>query len=380
MENIEYIGANNGADIGSVLADFRQKQAYFRPAERLLSWYDRNARVLPWREHPDPYWIWVSEIMLQQTRLNVVIPYFHRFIDSLPDIPALAKAEETLLLKLWEGLGYYSRVRNMQKAARVIVECHGGKLPASYSALLELPGIGEYTAGAIASTAYRIPVPAVDGNVLRVMARLLCCREDVRQPAIKKRLRALVGEILPEKRPGDFNQAMMDLGATVCLPNTVPHCENCPLRIMCAGYQDGAPSRLPIKSFPKKRPVQKKTVLVLLSAGRVLLHRRPDSGLLAGLWEYPNVDGWLDEKEVNALLNQWGICPLAIEKTESARHIFSHVEWHMQGYLVYTADFRPTRDTVWADENAVREEYPLPGAFKYFTRNLALWFSKSRID
>lgn len=342
----------------------------------LLAWYDQNSRVLPWREQPDPYWIWVSEIMLQQTRLETVLPYFHRFVECLPNVPALAKAEESLLLKLWEGLGYYNRVRNMQKAARVIVERCGGELPASYKHLLELPGIGEYTAGAIASIAYRIPVPAVDGNVLRVMARLLDCREDIAKTRVRKALRAAVEAILPNERPGDFNQAMMDLGAMVCLPHTSPCCSLCPLRVMCAGYREGMASRLPVKSPPKPRAVQQKTVLVLVSRGKTLLRRRPAAGLLAGLWEFPNLDGWLSEEKVAALLEEWGICPLSVRRLEDARHVFTHREWHMQGYLVYAADALPVQDGLWVEEAAVREEYALPSAFGSFTRHLAHWLKE----
>ncbi|MEA4925878.1 MAG: A/G-specific adenine glycosylase [Syntrophomonadaceae bacterium] len=342
-------------------------------AEPLLAWYGQNSRALPWREQPEPYWVWTSEIMLQQTRLNVVLPYFHRFVECLPDIPALAKAEENLLLKVWEGLGYYNRVRNMQKAARIMVEHHSGRLPASYQQLLALPGIGEYTAGAIASIAYQIPVPAVDGNVLRVMARLLGCRADIAQPRVRKTLRAAVEAMLPGERPGDFNQAMMDLGAMVCLPHTSPACTLCPLRAMCVGYQEGIADRLPVKSSPKPRAVQQKTVLVLISQGKTLLRQRPTAGLLAGLWEFPTLDGWLSEENVALWLNEWGICPLSVTRVEESRHVFTHVEWQMQGYLVYAADAPAVPDGLWVDESAVHAEYAVPSAFKSFTKHLAQW-------
>ena len=342
-------------------------------ADPLLAWYGQNSRVLPWREQPDPYWVWISEIMLQQTRLNVVLPYFHRFVECLADIPALARVEENLLLKLWEGLGYYNRARNMQNAARIMVEHHSGRLPASYQQLLELPGIGEYTAGAIASIAYQIPVPAVDGNVLRVMTRLLGCRADIAQPRVRRALRAAVEAMLPDERPGDFNQAMMDLGAMVCLPHTSPGCKLCPLRAMCVGYQEGIADKLPVKSSPKPRAVQQKTVLVLISQGKTFLRQRPTPGLLAGLWEFPTMDGWLSEENVAALLNEWGICPLSVRRVEESRHVFTHMEWHMQGYLVYAADALTVPDGLWVDGLAVHEKYAVPSAFKSFTRYLAQW-------
>jgi|AGTN01.2.fsa_nt_gi A/G-specific adenine glycosylase len=355
------------------MAEAGQNQGLPLLAGPLLAWYDQNSRALPWREQPDPYWVWTSEIMLQQTRVEAVLPYFHRFVEKLPDIPALAEVQESLLLKLWEGLGYYSRVRNMQKAARIIMERHGGKLPASYQHLLELPGIGEYTAGAIASIAYHIPVPAVDGNVLRVMARLLGCRANITQPRVRKILRGAVEAMLPGERPGDFNQGLMDLGAMVCLPHASPRCSLCPLRAACVGHREESADRLPVKSPPKPRAVQQKTVLVLISQGKTLLRRRPAAGLLAGLWEFPNLDGWLSEEEVADFLNEWGICPLSVKRLEDSRHVFTHMEWHMRGYLVYTADAVAVQDGLWAEGAAVREEYALPSAFKPFTRHLAQW-------
>lgn len=339
-------------------------------ADPLLAWYDQNSRTLPWREHPDPYWVWVSEIMLQQTRVTVVLPYFHRFVEALPNIQALAEAEESLLLKLWEGLGYYSRVRNLQKAARMILEHHEGKLPASYPQLLALPGIGEYTAGAIASIAYHLPVPAVDGNVLRVMARLLSCRDDIAQSQVKKNLRAAVETMLPGERPGDFNQAMMDLGAMICAPNTTPSCQSCPLQALCSGYQEDIADLLPVKSSPQPRAVQQITVLVLICEGKVLLRRRPARGLLAGLWEFPNLDGWFDEEAVLALLAEWKLSSLSIRKLENARHVFTHREWHMWGYLITVADTPTVQDGFWVEETARRQEYALPSAFRPFIRYL----------
>jgi A/G-specific adenine glycosylase len=370
----EDLDMNNRVTPGFDMVATGQYQALPLLAEPLLAWYDQNARSLPWRDQPHPYRVWISEIMLQQTRLEVVLPYFHRFVESLPDVPALAGAEESLLLKLWEGLGYYNRARNMQKAARLMMERHGGELPASYLHLLELPGIGEYTAGAIASIAFGIPVPAVDGNVLRVMARILGCRDDIAQPRVRKAFRAAVEAMLPGHRPGDFNQAMMDLGAMVCLPHTSPCCSLCPLGDLCTGHREGVADKLPVKSPPKPRAVQQKTVLVLLSRGKTLLRRRPARGLLAGLWEFPTLDGWLSQEDVSALLQQWSIRPLSMRRLEDARHVFTHMEWHMQGYLVYAAaEDLNLQDGLWVEEEALRRDYALPSAFKPFTRHLAQW-------
>jgi A/G-specific adenine glycosylase len=346
-------------------------------AEPILAWYEQNARVLPWREQPDPYWVWISEIMLQQTRIEAALPYFYRFMEALPDIPALAKAEEATLLKLWEGLGYYNRVRNLQKAARIRLERHGGRLPSSYQHLLKLPGIGEYTAGAIASIAYHIPVPAVDGNALRVLARLLACRADIAQPQARKTLRTAAQAILPHERAGDFNQAMMDLGSLVCLPGAAPRCDLCPVTAGCAGYRQGVADKLPVKSPQKPRAMQQKTVLVLASQGKTLLRRRPEEGLLAGLWEFPNLDGWLAEEEVTSLLDGWGICPASVQRLADTRHIFTHIEWHMHGYLVYAADALPVQKCVWVDGETVRQEYALPSAYSAFTRYLPRWLKQS---
>ena len=248
----------------------------------LLQWYDSRARVLPWRSQPTPYRVWVSEIMLQQTRVEAALPYFDRFMAALPDIAALAQAPEAQLLKLWEGLGYYSRVRNLQKAARQVMEQWGGMLPQKLEDLIALPGIGEYSAGAIASIAYGQRVPAVDGNVLRVVSRLLASRENVMDPKVKRQLRQQVWDIIPAQRPGDFNQSLMELGSLVCLPNGKPLCSDCPLENLCLGNRLAIAQELPVKPPKKARRVVPRTVFVLCSQGRLLLHRRPSRGPLCG--------------------------------------------------------------------------------------------------
>lgn len=337
----------------------------------LLTWYDKNARNLPWRSRPEPYRVWVSEIMLQQTQVKTVLPYFERFMAALPDVEALASADEAELLKLWEGLGYYSRARNLQKAARTVVEKHNGILPASYEQLLELPGIGDYTAGAIASIAYNIPVPMVDGNVLRVLARLLASPEDIAQIRVRKRFREIMAAILPQDRPGDFNQAMMELGAAVCLSNT-PNCSDCPVKMGCAANQQDCVYLFPFKSPKSPRRIEQRTVLLLLTEGKALLRQRPKKGLLAGLWELPNLEGWLGHDMVASIVEQWGIQPLQLERLEDGRHIFTHIEWQMRGYLVRCMTGQPPEGCIWVDAEALESRYAVPGAFKIYMKYLLL--------
>ena len=342
------------------------------PALELAEWYRHNARPLPWREDPTPYRVWVSEVMLQQTRIETVIPYYERFMKTLPDIRDLAAAETDLLLKLWEGLGYYSRIRNMHKAAAELVAHYGGRLPAAYPLLLKLPGFGEYIAGAVGSIAFRLQVPAVDGNVLRVLARLTASGEDITRPDVRRSFRMLVQEILPEGRAGDFNQGIMELGETVCLPNTAPRCDACPLSAFCEGHRGGAPERLPVRSPRRARAIEKRTVLVAVSGGKVLLRRRPENGLLGGMWELPNLEGWLEEPETERHVRDWGAGEVHVTRLEDARHVFSHLEWHMRGYRAETSGFPPPDGCIWADAQAL-QTHALPSAFRRYSRRLAEW-------
>ncbi len=333
----------------------------------LLAWFVDNRRAFPWREDASPYRVWVSEIMLQQTRIEAALPYFERFLSALPDIRTLAEADEDRLLKLWEGLGYYSRARNLQKAARVVMEHFNGSLPADYEQLLALPGIGEYTAGAIASIAFGLRVPAVDGNVLRVVARLMNDGGDITTSPVKKRLKETVAAMIPDDKPGDFNQALMELGETVCLPNTVPLCGHCPLANDCMGHLAGNPERLPVRAVKKERRTERRTVFVILSDERVLLHRRDSRGLLAGLWELPGVDGWLSSEEAVAAAARWGMTQeTEAEELKPGRHIFSHVEWHMRGYRLESVSFEAPPGFLWADARQLREDFALPSAFRPF--------------
>jgi len=295
-----------------------------------MEWYQENARDLPWRRTCDGYAVWISEIMLQQTRVAAVIPYYERFLRELPDISALATVDDDRLHKLWEGLGYYSRARNLKKAAGETVSRFGGQMPREYHALLSLSGIGEYTAGAIASIAFGEAVPAVDGNVLRVYARLFGEARDIRDPAFKKEVRAFLLPLVPRKSPGAFNAALMELGATVCLPNGQPKCAECPVREFCAAYREGRTAELPVLSAKKARKIERKTVFALMRNGGLIGFRRPESGLLAGLWQLPETAGELSDAECASWLGGHGIRPVGELRFYERKHIFTHIEWHMR--------------------------------------------------
>lgn len=327
----------------------------------LLAWYRENARDLPWRRTQDPYRIWVSEIMLQQTRVAAVLGYYARFLEAFPTVEALAAAPEERLMKLWEGLGYYSRARNLQKAAKLVAE--RGGFPDTYGDLLALPGIGDYTASAIASAAFGRKEAAVDGNVLRVVTRITDCHCDILDPRVKKTVRERVQAVMPEEA-GDvrvFNQAAMELGATVCVPNGPPRCGACPARDFCLGLARGTAEILPVKAPKRARRVEEKTVFLLLRNGRAALRKRPDTGLLAGLWEFPNVEGALDEAAAPAAVSAWGLEPREWKNKLAARHIFTHVEWHMTGYTLEVAGDGPA-EFEWVDAASL-ETHAVPSAF-----------------
>ena len=337
----------------------------------LLAWYRRSARDLPWRHTADPYRIWVSEIMLQQTRVAAVLGYYARFLAAFPTVEALADAPEDRLMKLWEGLGYYSRARNLQRAAKIVAE--RGGFPDTYQGLLALPGIGEYTAGAIASAAFGLREAAVDGNVLRVITRLTDCHDDIAVPGTKRTVGEWVRGLMPEAEEDVriFNQALMELGATVCVPGGPPKCGVCPAGGFCLGRLRGTAERLPVKAPKKARWTEEKTVFLLLRSGTAALRRRPNSGLLAGLWEFPNVEGTLNEAEAAEAVRAWGLEPKAWRKRLTAKHIFTHVEWHMTGYALEAAGEGPA-DFLWAD-SAGLETRAVPSAFaRYYDEALRL--------
>lgn len=351
-------------------------------AEPLLDWFADNARVLPWREQPKPYYVWVSEIMLQQTRVEAVKPFFARFIQALPDVADLAACREEQLLKLWEGLGYYNRVRNMQRAAQIVMDQYDGQLPDTYERLLLLPGIGSYTAGAIASIAYGQAVPAVDGNVLRVISRVIGDAQDVTKQSVKKQYESWLRPVMPQEKPGAFNQSLMELGATVCLPNGAPECERCPVGQLCYAREHGCQTAFPVKAAKKERRLEQRTVLVIRDSERALICKRPDRGLLAGLYELPNLEGWLTQEEALAYAETCGFSPIRVMPLPSAKHIFSHIEWQMTGYLVLVEDVEDgpglqktngTDDrTLFIEPQRTQREYPIPAAFTAYTKYLSI--------
>lgn len=337
--------------------------------EPLLSWYDASHRILPWRENPLPYRVWISEIMLQQTRVEAVKPYYERFLKALPDIHALAQVPEEELLKLWEGLGYYNRARNLQKAAVQIEENYGGQMPKQYEELLKLPGIGSYTAGAIASIAFGQLVPAVDGNVLRILARALADDGDIMDQKVRKKTEKNLSAIMPKDRPGDFNQALMELGAMVCVPNGAPKCETCPWNKLCLAKEYGEIDKYPKKTPKKSRTIEEKTILILQDEEKTALVKRPDKGLLAGMYEFPSISGHRSEKEVLSYLEELGYKAIHIQKLEKAKHIFSHREWHMIGYAIRVDELeRPddNRGFIFAEKGETEEKYPIPAAFSAY--------------
>ena len=346
--------------------------------EKLLPGYRENKRILPWRSHPTPYHVWVSEIMLQQTRVEAVKSYYERFMEELPTIEALAQVEERQLLKLWEGLGYYSRARNLQAAAKQIVEEYGGEMPSEYEKLLELKGIGSYTAGAIGSIAFHKPYPAVDGNVLRVLSRVRGDGRSITTDKVKKEVFAELWEVMPGEDSGDFNQALMDLGATVCIPNGAPLCEKCPLADICKAKEEKAQTRYPVKEAKKPRTIEKKTVLLVQDGKRAVIRKRPSKGLLAGLYEFPMLEGHLSGEEVLQYVRERGLSVLRILPLTDSKHIFSHKEWHMIGYQLYVdelaspSNHADMQDWLYLEPNTTQGEYPIPSAFAAYVPYLQI--------
>ena len=324
----------------------------------LIEWYQMNRRDLPWRHNPTPYRVWISEIMLQQTRVDPVIPYYNRFMDELPDVYALANVSEEKLMKLWEGLGYYSRARNLQKAAKQIVIERA--FPSDFEGWLKLPGIGEYTAGAICSIALGLPTPAVDGNVLRVISRLKGSFEDITLASTKKTMTSELKTVYPEGYTSEFTQGLMELGALICLPNGSPLCEACPLLPHCEAYKNNLIDRIPVKPEKKKRKSEDKTVLILRYNNKVALHQRPAHGLLARLWEFPNLPELCD---VESLKNEFQ--PLNIKTVGESLHIFSHIEWHMVGYDLVLKSYDDRFE--WFSIDDVLHHKAIPTAFKKYT-------------
>lgn len=330
----------------------------------LLNWYDSNKRDLPWRHNPTPYRVWISEIMLQQTRVDPVIPYYLRFMEMFPSVEALAAAPEDLVMKHWEGLGYYSRARNLQKAAKAIVEA--GAFPKDFDGWLKLPGIGDYTAGAICSIALGAPTPAVDGNVLRVLSRVLGSKEDIASNAVKKEFTEALRFVYPDGKTSEFTQSLMELGATVCLPNGEPHCETCPLNRLCYAFENHLIDQIPFKAPKKKRKIEKRTILILRHNNKVALNRRADKGLLAKMWEFPNLEGHLSEDHISEIFKNNAL--FKIESIGYSTHIFSHIEWHMLGYFIDVNE--ATEQYKWVTLSNLLDEIAIPSAYRYYLNYL----------
>ncbi|MDR2931916.1 MAG: A/G-specific adenine glycosylase [Oscillospiraceae bacterium] len=328
----------------------------------LTDWYTVHARDLPWRQNREPYNIWLSEIMLQQTTVETVIPYYLRFLSALPDIPSLAEADEEKVLKLWEGLGYYSRARNLQKAARIITQDYAGIFPTRYGDIIKLPGVGVYTAGAIASICFDQPTPAVDGNVLRVITRVEGLTDNIDSPLVKKGIHESLVRIYPPTGRGDFTQSLMELGATVCMPNGKPRCAICPVGALCKARADNSFDRIPIRNKKKEKTVQDITVLLLLCDGKIALRKRGNTGLLPGLWEFPNVEGVLDENEALKAAADLGAEPGHLVGQEKKGHIFTHIRWRMTYYCI-ACDRQPDAFE-WAGLGDIFESFTIPTAFK----------------
>lgn len=345
-----------------------EEQVLIAMFEALIPWYEAHKRELPWRQDKEPYHVWLSEIMLQQTRVEAVKEYYRRFLTTLPTIADLAEAPEEQILKLWEGLGYYNRVRNLQKAAQTICADYAGVFPSEYAQIRSLSGIGDYTAGAIASICFDAPTPAVDGNVLRVYSRLLADDANIDLQTTKKRIMRKLQETYPRKNPGIATQALMELGATVCVPNGAPRCDVCPVAEICQAREQDTWRNLPVRSEKKKRKIVDKTVFVLLTEDTVALHKRSASGLLAGMWEFPNVDVKLDKQEAVTQVTGWQTEPVDLLMQTSYTHIFSHVEWHMTAYYIRCR--RTNKKWKWVTKESLNETYALPSAFRPFREQI----------
>lgn len=346
-----------------------------------MEWFQKNKRDLPWRQDINPYHIWVSEIMLQQTRVEAVKGYYERFLKRLPTLEDLALCPEDELLKLWEGLGYYNRVRNMQAAARILVKDYGGKMPKDYNQILALPGIGAYTAGAISSIAFDIPAPAVDGNVLRILCRVSEDGSDIKKEAVKKKVTNLLLPIMPKTQPGVLNQALMEIGATVCVPNGTPECTSCPWEKLCLSHRHNTTDSYPVKSKPARRKIEEKTVLLIMDGDKILIEKRENKGLLAGLYQFPNISGYKEKRDVVAYVRQRGLDPVFVEELPDAKHIFSHIEWRMKGYLIKVSDFSLLEEKnheapILISKKEIQEEYAIPAAFEKYASYVNLSLGK----
>ena len=341
---------------------------WYNMVKPVIAWYQENKRELPWRKNPDAYRVWVSEIMLQQTRVEAVKPYYERFLKELPTVKELAEAQEDKLLKLWEGLGYYNRVRNMQKAAQQIMIDYHGHFPDTYEEIRLLKGIGSYTAGAISAFAYGIPKPAVDGNVLRVISRLTGSRGDIMKQSVRRHMEDALEKVIPENAAADFNQGLIELGALVCVPNGEPKCGECPVSQLCEAKKQGVIAQLPVKSKNKARKIEKRTVFIFRDGKKLAIRKRPSKGLLAGLYEFPSETGHMSLEEAAAYSKKIGLMPVRIRELGEAKHIFSHIEWHMTGYEILVDELEKTnkKGFLFIRPKEIEKEYPLPSALGHY--------------
>lgn len=336
----------------------------------LVLWYRENKKEYPWRVDATPYHVWVSEIMLQQTRIEAALDYYKRFISELPSVKALAGVDDERLMKLWQGLGYYSRARNLKKAAIQIMEKHGGELPSSADVLKKLPGIGDYTAGAIASIAYHKAEPAVDGNVLRVISRIILSYEDIMLPATKKSVTSLLKSVYPSgEEAALLTEGLMELGEQICIPNGEPRCEVCPIAPYCRAFAEGKTAELPVREVKKEKRREEKTVLLLrTNEGRYAIRKRADKGLLANMWEFPVIDGKCAEGDVEGYLAEQGFSVEAILSCGEAEHIFTHIVWQMVGFSVTVREEKS--DYLWKSREEILADYAIPSAYRYYIKQL----------
>lgn len=334
---------------------------------QLLDWYQKNKRLLPWRKDKEPYHVWISEVMLQQTRIEAVIPYYERFMQRVPDILSLAQIKEEELLKLWEGLGYYSRARNLKRAAQIVVEDYDGVFPNTYEEIIKLPGIGEYTASAIASICFQEKVATVDGNVLRVFARVNELAWNINLASTKKLVQKQLLEIMPLDA-GKFNEALMELGEVVCLPSGKPKCMNCPLKDECKAYAHQTWEQFPIKDRPKPKKELFYTIFLFQYQGEVAILQRVNEKMLHRLWEFPNILDKFGVQEMKDWLHQQHIAFVKIKKASSHKHVFTHQIWYMQSYIIEVKE--KINAFVWVTLEDLEGNYAIPTAFKPFLKDI----------
>lgn len=367
-----------GTQVPVILGEERLEEI----VQPLVTWYREHKRELPWRQNPSPYEVWVSEIMLQQTRVEAVKPFYERFLKELPTVAALAEAKEDQLLKLWEGLGYYNRVRNMQKAAIQIMEEYDGSFPTCFEEIQNLTGIGAYTAGAISSFAYGIPKPAVDGNVLRVVSRITEDYEDIMKDSMRVKVSEALEQVIPPDAASDFNQGLIELGAMVCVPNGAPKCDICPVAQFCKAREQGVQLELPVKSKAKEREIERKTMFIFKDGEKVAIRKRSSKGLLAGLYELPNVPGHLSIEEAIEYSKKIGLSPLRIKELGEAKHIFSHVEWQMKGYAVRVDELETAckEQMLFVHPEDIEQQYPIPAAFEMYVRYVDIKLGQEKFE